>query len=119
MLPAPSSGGRGKSYLTKSIIAKELHLRFTPCMSSFTGIAAICVPLGRRATRLGLQLDTSAPAPSSTTCSAPGRHLAAGWPRSTRLMDTVNDWCWTGLSAAGSETTHEVDKIDKISMADR
>ena len=70
-------GGRGKSYVTKCIIAKALHLRLIPCVSSFAGIAAILLPLGQTCHKTyGLQLDTSAPAPSSlTTRSAQGLHL--------------------------------------------
>jgi hypothetical protein len=71
-------GGRGKSYVTKCIIAKALHLRLIPCVSSFAGIAAILLPLGQTCHKTyGLQLETSAPAPSTlTTRSAQGRHLA-------------------------------------------
>jgi hypothetical protein len=71
-------GGRGKSYVTKCIIAKALHLRLIPCVSSFAGIAAILLPLGQTCHRTyGLPLDTSGPAPSSlTTRSAQGLRLA-------------------------------------------
>jgi hypothetical protein len=71
-------GGRGKSYVTKCIIAKALHLRLIPCVSSFAGIAAILLPLGQTCHKTyGLSLDTSNPAPSTlTTRSAQGAHLA-------------------------------------------
>ena len=70
-------GGRGKSYVTKCIIAKALHLRLIPCVSSFAGIAAILLPMGQTCHRTyGLPLDTSGPAPSSlTTRSAQGLRL--------------------------------------------
>ena len=70
-------GGRGKSYVTKCILAKALHLGIIESVSSFAGIAAILLPMGRTCHQTyGLMLDTSAPGHSTlTTRSAQGKHL--------------------------------------------
>jgi hypothetical protein len=70
-------GGRGKSYVTKCVLAKALHLGIIASVSSFAGIAAILLPMGRTCHQTyGLMLDTSAPGHSTlTTRSAQGKHL--------------------------------------------
>jgi hypothetical protein len=96
-------GGRGKSYVTKCIIAKALHLRLIPCVSSFAGIAAILLPLGQTSHKMyGLPLDTSAPTPSSlTTRSAQGLHLGEA---SLHVIDEAD--CLHGyLAEAASAVT--------------
>jgi hypothetical protein len=70
-------GGRGKSYVTKCVLAKALHLGIIESVSSFAGIAAILLPMGRTCHQtFGLPLDTSGQVHSVlTTRSAQGKHL--------------------------------------------
>jgi hypothetical protein len=58
-------GGRGKSYVTKCVIAKALSMGLAICVSAFTGVAAILLPRGQTCHRAyGLMLDVSEPLPS-------------------------------------------------------
>ena len=97
-------GGRGKSYVTRCIIAKALHLRLISCVSSFAGIAAILLPLGQTCHRTyGLPLDTSTFIPSTlTTRSAQGQRLAAC---SLHIVDEVESLHKHLFTAASEVTT--------------
>lgn len=58
-------GGRGKSYVTKCLIAKALSMGLAICVSAFTGVAAILLPRGQTCHRAyGLMLDVDEPMPS-------------------------------------------------------
>jgi hypothetical protein len=59
-------GGRGKSFVTKCVIAKALAMGLVVCVSAFTGVAAILLPRGQTCHKAyGLPLDVSQPTPSS------------------------------------------------------
>lgn len=59
-------GGRGKSFVTKCVIAKALSMGLVVVVSAFTGVAAILLPRGLTCHKTyGLPLDVSQPQPSS------------------------------------------------------
>ena len=70
-------GGRGKSYVTKCIIAKALSMGLVVVVSAFSGVAAVLLPGGQTCHRTyGLMLDVSEPLPSPlSTGSAQGKLL--------------------------------------------
>jgi len=81
-------GGRGKSYVTKCIIAKALSMGLVVVVSAFSGVAAVLLPGGQTCHRTyGLMIDVSEPLPSplSTGC-AQGKLLGVA---SLHIIDEV------------------------------
>ena len=81
-------GGRGKSFVTKCIIAKALAMGLVVMVSAFTGVAAILLPRGQTCHKAyGLPLDVSQPTPSTlSTGMAQAKLLAVA---SLHVIDEV------------------------------
>jgi hypothetical protein len=102
-------GGRGKSYVTRCIIAKALSMRLMVCVSSFAGIAAILLPHGQTCHKTyGLPLETTEFVPSSlTTRSAQGLLLAEAALHIVDEADCLHKHLFTAASEVTTRCVNE------------